>query len=434
MSIFSNRGQPKAPTLKWKIGMHPEDNPEHKKLEGERAWHLGVAETALAITTLLLTIISGYMTFEGVLAERERDMGLSFDAVVHAVLVAIAVTVTLFVGWHVILSLTPRMRRWYLRIAAYIFAGLFTLWALSVSTWYNFVGLSGHASLLLYMSDAVDRMTEVVDSVTAQASEARAVIPALEAVAASTCASYDAEVTQGLGTGSKGVGKYSQALLSACTATKTSAESLKAKAGQSEDEAKRLAATLSALSHTLEDRTLSVLDRESAFRKGAAEVEALLRSLRNAGLRKTAEASLAALKSSVPDMPDDGGTFGAKQRALLDSLRGQMAGAITALENVLAGMATAPAITLDRAKRVTLTDVTRLYIDRSIPNLALAIGIDVFPLIMMAFLELATGGKRRHRVRSEFNGFLDLDPTIPDALLSKSESRSTKDSGGKDRG
>lgn len=419
MSIFKHRGQPKPPTLQWKIGSHPDDDPEHKKLEGDRAWHLGVAETALAITTLLLTIISGYMTFEGVLAERERDMGLTFDAVIHAVLVAIAVTVTLFVGWHVILSLTPRMRRWYLRIAAYIFAGLFTLWALSVSTWYNFVGLSGHASLLLYMSDAVDRMTGAVDAVTAQASEARAVIPALEGVAASTCASYDAEVTQGLGTGSRGVGKYSQALLSACTATKTATQKLNATASQSEDLGKRLGLALSALSDTLQDRSLTVLDREAAFRKGAAEVEALLRSVRNAGLRKTAEASLGALKSSVPDMPDDGGTFGAKQRALLDALRGQMAGAITSLEKVLAGMATAPAITLERAKRVTLTDVTRLYIDRSIPNLALAIGIDVFPLIMMAFLELAAAGKRRRKVRSNFNGFLDLDPALPEALLKK---------------
>lgn len=432
MSIFSNRGQPKAPTLKWKIGMHPDDDPEHKTLERERLWESAGAQAALKVTLVLLTFISGYMCFEGVLAERERDMGLSFEAVTHAVLVAAAVTVTLFVGWHIILSLTPRMRRWYLRFAAYVFAIIFTAWALAVSTWYNFVGLSGHASLILYMSEAVDNMTETVDAVTAQASQARAVIPALQSVAASTCASYDAEVTQGLGTGSKGVGKYSQALLAVCTATRTSAESLDATSLQIQQQAAGLGTALQALSSAVNDRAVPVLDREAAFRKGQSDVETLLRSVRNARLRETAAAALAALKSSVPNMPDDGGTFGAKQRALLDALRGQVSGAISALETVLAEMPADKAAASRRAERVTLTDVSLRYILRSIPNLALAVGIDLFPLIMMAFLELAAAGKRR-RHKSTFNGFLDLDPTIPEALIGKSEARSAKDRAGKDR-
>lgn len=433
MSIFSNRGQPKAPTLKWKVGMHSDDDPEHKMLERERLWESAGAQAALKVTLVLLTFISGYMCFEGVLAERERDMGLSFEAVTHAVLVAAAVTVTLFVGWHIILSLTPRMRRWYLRLAAYVFAIIFTAWALAVSTWYNFVGLSGHASLILYMSEAVDNMTETVDTVTAQASQARAVIPALQAVAASTCASYEAEVTQGLGTGSKGVGKYSQALLSACTATRSSAESLDAKSSQIEQQAGGLGTTLQTLSSAVSDRAVPVLDREAAFRRGQADVETLLRSVRNARLRETAEAALAALKSSVPNMPDDGGSFGAKQRALLDALREQVSGAITALETVLAGMPDDTVAKSRRAERVTLTDVSLRYIWRSIPNLALAVGIDLFPLIMMAFLELAAAGKRRRRQKAQFNGFLDLDPTIPDALLNKSATRPAKGGSEKDR-
>lgn len=434
MSIFSNRGQPKAPTLKWQIGMHPEDNPEHKTLERERLWETAGAQAALKVTLVLLTLISGYMCFEGVLAERERDMGLTFDAVTHAALVATAVTVTLFVGWHIILSLTPRMRTASRRVGAYVFALVFTAWALSVSTWFNFVGLSGHASLILYMSEAVDNMSQAVDDVTAQASQARAVIPALQSVAASTCASYDAEVTQGLGTGSKGVGKYSQALLAACTATRTSAESLDAKSGLIEQQASGLGGTLRTLSDVVNDRNVPVLDREAAFRKGQAEVDTLLRSVRNARLRETATAALAALKSSVPEMPDDGGTFGAKQRALLDALRGQVSGAITALEAVLAKMPDDKAVASRRAERVTLTDVSLRFIHRSIPSLALAIGIDLFPLIMMAFLELAAPGKRRRQQKSDFNGFLELDPTIPEALLGKVGGPSAKGGNRQGRG
>jgi hypothetical protein len=421
MSIFSKRGQPKPPTLKWKIGLHPDDDLEFKKEEAERAWEYKGAFAALVITLLCLTAISGFMTFEGVLAERERDIGLDFDAVVHAVFVATAVTVTLFVGWHIILSLTPRMRRWYLRLTAYVFAVCFTAWALSISTWYNFVGLSGQSSLIMYMADATDRMSGAVDAVTAQASQARAVIPALDSVAASTCASYQGEVTQGLGTGGKGVGAYSQALLSACTATQKAVDSLKATAAKSEEEAVRLGETLRTLASTVVDRNLPILSREDAFRKGAADVDTLLRSVRNAGLRKTAEASLAALKSSVPDRPVDGGTFGVKQRALLDGLRQQMTGAITALESVLGGMSDDGAGTFKRAERLTLTEVSRLYILRSIPNLALAVGIDVFPLVMMAFLELAAAGKRRRKVRSDFNGFLDLDQTLAEGLHRKDQ-------------
>lgn len=434
MSIFSNRGQPKAPTLKWKIGMHPDDDPEFKKLERERLWETAGAQAALKVTLVLLTLISGYICFEGVLAERERDMGLTFNAVTHAALVAVAVTVTLFVGWHIILSLTPRMRTASRRVGAYVFALVFTAWALSVSTWFNFVGLSGHASLILYMSEAVDNMSQAVDDVTAQASQARAVIPALQSVAASTCASYEAEVTQGLGTGSKGVGKYSQALLAACTATRTSAESLDAKSGQIEQQASGLGSTLRTLSHVVNDRNVPVLDREAAFRKDQAEVDTLLRGVRNARLRETATAALAALKSSVPDMPDDGGTFGAKQRALLDALRGQVSGAITALEAVLADMPDDKAVASRRAERVTLTDVSLRFIHRSIPSLALAIGIDLFPLIMMAFLELAAPGKRRRQQKSEFNGFLELDPTIPEALLGNVGGPSVRDGNRQGRG
>lgn len=434
MSIFSNRGQPKPPTLKWKIGMHPDDDPEHKKLERERLWASAGAHALLLVILVLLTLISGFMCFEGVLAERERDMGLNFDAVTHAALVATAVTATLFGGWHIILSLTPRMRRWYLRVAAYAFAVIFTGWALSVSTWYNFVGLSGHSSLLLYMSEAVDVMSQTVDDVTEQASQARAVIPALQSVAASTCASYDAEVTQGLGTGSKGVGKYSQALLAACTATRTSAESLSAKSAQIEQQADGLGGTLRTLRSTINDRNVTVLDREATFRKEQANVETLVRSVRNARLRDTAEAALAALRSSVPNMPDDGGTFGAKQRALLDALRGQVSGAIVALEAVLAAMPDEKARAKGGAERVTLTDVSLRYILRSIPNLALAVGIDLFPLIMMAFLELASAGKRRRRPTSKFNGFLDLDPTIPDALIHKDATAPVLAKARKDRG
>jgi len=427
----SRLGKPTLPEIDFTIGLHPEDDPEHIKLERERHWQFRGAEGVISLVILALTILSGYMTFEGVLAERERDLGISFESGLHALMVATGVTMSLFGGWLVVLKLTPLMRTQMLWMAAYLFAIVFTLWSISVSTWYNFVGLSGQSSLIMYMADATDRMSRAVDAVTAQASEARAVIPALESVSASTCASHQAEVTQGLGTGGRGVGPYSQALLSACTATQKAVESLKATSGKAEEQAAQIGEVLRALSALVVDRKIAITEREDAFRKGAAEVEALLRSIRNTGMRKTAEASLAALKSSVLELPVDGGSFGEKQRALLGAVRQQMTGATSALEKVLAGLGGGDAVVLERTERVTLTDVSLRYLHRSIPNIALAIGLDVFPLAMMTFLALAAAGRKRRKAKSRFNGFLEVDPAVTDELIDEVKTVRSKQGDGR---
>jgi len=407
----------KPKELSWNIGLHPDDDPEYRKLEGDRAGAYQFSESIISMVIFALTVASGYMTFEGVLAERERDMGISFASGLHALIVAFCVTIGLFGGWLVIMTLAPKMRNSFLGLMAYLFAVVFTLWCLCVSSWYNFQGLSGHSALIMYMSDATDKMSRAVDGVTAKASEAKAVLPALESLSASACASHQAEVTQGLGTGGRGVGPYSQALLSVCTSTQKAVENLKATSVRGEEEAVRLGEKLSALKQVVTDSKIDLHEREAQFKKGSAEVEALLRSIRNAGMYAAVEASVATLKSSVLELPTDSGSFGERQRALLKAVAQQVNGAASALEKVLAGMKRGEEVLLERAEHLTLADVSVRYFHRSIPNFALAIGLDLFPLAMMTYLNLASAGKRRRKkVKARFNGFLELDPTVIDHI------------------
>lgn len=423
--------QRRKPTLETLIAQTPD--PDIANAERDRGWWFGVSDNQITLVLIALTFMSGGMTFHGLFTDLERDGGATTHTGLQALSIGVSVTLAIYVGWLVIMKLGPRMRTALLGLTGYLFAILFTCWAVGVSSWYNLVGMAGPSAIIMYMDDETSRMGRIVDDVTERASQARAVIPSLDALAASSCAAYDAEVSKGLGTGSSGTGPYSQALLTACTAARTVATSLRTAADRAEANAQKLGETLRGISHSVIDRNVPVSVREDRFRAGVAEVEDLLRSVRNEGLAPAAEASLASLRTSVLELPTDNTAFGAKQTALLSAVKSQMSEAADALSVVLAGLKQGSGAAFEQPKRVSVTDVTLRYIDRFIPQLLIAVGLDVYALFMMTYLIMAASGKPKiRRRRGRFDDWLDLDPTIPEALLnapantkSKTKSKST---------
>jgi hypothetical protein len=344
--------------------------------------------------------MSAFMTYNGIMLDQTRDGGEMLWIKLSVLGVSMALGLAIFAGNMAILRLAPLARTGGRGFLMFIGAIAFTCWVVGVSSWFSFTGISGTSAMAIYMAEETDKVAAVADSVTGRASGAASVLPSLDALAASACASQQAEVDSGLGTGSSGVGPFSMGLLSACTTARRVTDNLQGLADRAEARAEALGAKLREISRMVVDGQRPIIERETAFRDGMAEVDAMIRSLHNSGLIEAVEASLATLENAVLELPTDNNAFGARQQAMLSAIKQQMKSSAQALEGWLADLKAVDEVELERPGRISVTGVVLRYWDRFIPHVLIAVGLDIYCLFMTGFLLVAGGGRAKARRRA----------------------------------
>jgi len=374
---------------------------EHVEREKLLDFELGRSHNAIGLTVLAITLMSAFMTYSGIMLDQTRDGGGALQIKLGVLGLSMALGLAIFVGNMAILRLAPLVRTPWLRILTFTGAIAFTGWVVGVSSWYSFTGISGPSAMAIYMAEETDKVAAAVDSVTGRASGAATALPALDAMAASACANQQAEVDSGLGTGSSGVGPFSMGLLSACTTARRVTDNLQTLAERSEQKAERLGAKLREIRQTVVNGEQPIIERERDFKAGMAEVDAMIRSLQNGGAITAVEASLATLENAVLELPTDNNAFGAKQQAMLAAIKDQMSASAQGLKTWLSDLKAVERVALERPGRISVTEVVLRYADRFIPNVLIAVGLDIYCLFMTGFLLIAGSGKAKARRKAK---------------------------------
>jgi len=341
----------------------------------------------VAIVTLTLALVSGVWTFEGAYTLTERIGGESFRTVIVAGLIALAVTSAQVTAWWVLLGIIPRLKTGRKKLGVSLVAAL-QIWTLAVSSTNNVVALTGESALIAALQEQRTDYARAVEASTARALAIKPYLGVLEGEAAGRCAQLASEVERGSMTGARGTGSVSATLELLCAQSRSNYAQIAAAVDTTERRAQEIQATLAAMSKSLYDTETPVFDRETAFLQLTAEADSWLRQTKAADMSRVLRTSHKAMAASVSALPAEKTALGERQAAVIAGLKqsvletGRLYSQVADELDALSEVAETPAAT-----RVPIVFATVRAAPEHLPNVAAAIGVDLFTLFMtLAFM------------------------------------------------
>ncbi|MEL7444257.1 MAG: hypothetical protein AAGK02_00395 [Pseudomonadota bacterium] len=348
---------------------------------------------------LVLAVISGVWTFEGAYLSNLRVGGQTFATVVSAGLLSIGVTAAIMTAWWIMIAVIPTLRTTG-RIAAGLCLILsLQVWMLGVSSLNNMVAQTAPAALTTHMEQVAKEYADAVDGAVASALAIKPFLGTIRGEAESRCAQMQAEIERGALTGSKGRGGVSGMLELLCVQSTAVADTLTTAIANAEQRAAEADRLLQQLDRDIQDHGQTIFERETAFLEGLGQLDAWLRRADADDLTRALSVAHEAMAASLAPPSLSGGAFGSKQRALIENLRLSVDATGQVYRDMIAQLqAGPPPIVQDRARISLIAAIWRSRVDH-LPQIAAAIGIDLFQLfVVLAFL-LAEGGRRPEDAR-----------------------------------
>lgn len=357
-----------------------------RKALSDRDWH--ISTTNILVTVGLIGSVFANMSVmtQGLAAEMARDSVDLANVMWQATAICGTVTVCNFISWHVFFALGPRMLRRSAGILGYLAIVLFTAMTLIVSSALNYQGLVYLNTLPRYLLEETNKIAKIVDELTGSSRQARGLLPALASLETDACTIADREAKTGFASGTGGgFGPAAAAFTSACGGVKGLRQAIEESVTESDRKSSALSEKIEKLQVSIEDRHLSIQDREDAFRRTLAELDTLMRSYRNGGLGFTVKAGIGTLHNLVAGVDETSGLKGSA-RAAINGLRDKMQATAAHLQKVLS--AENQAATYERPERPSLGSIARRYYATYPSHVAIAIFLDVWPLFMYSFMLL----------------------------------------------
>lgn len=399
--------------MTWNLNPPPPVEERREAFRLDRARHGSQAEVLAAMGVIAGALLTLLMVFRGNYLEMARNYGASLETGTTALAIALGLTLCIFVGFLMAEKLTPRMGRGWTYAGAWLCILLFCAWSVGTSSWFAFMSTAGGPALGMHLMESAGRLDAAVSQATEQIRAARGMPAAMRAKAAGFTLQAASEVKGGGATGAKGAGPLSQSLEGAAAVLKSGAEEIGAAVAKADGEAAAMRARVRAMTVLVLDRQLTVQERESEFLKGAAEVRAMIGAMVDAGLVEIARANLAALRSSVASLPGAAGAVGERQNEAIEGLRRDMAQVAADLESVIAELGRVESQSGAVLELVSLSEIVWTYRAHFVPELVLAVGIDLFAVWALMMLALfGVDVKEPKEKPAKFNGFLDLESLV----------------------
>lgn len=385
------------------------NTPQNVQRTWDYEWNRKLAIMLFAFSEFVVVLLALKMLFSGQYLEMARESGHSTQIGLTALSIAGGLTFLIFVGFYVMMKTLPLMKTRTSYAFAWIFGLIFCSWAVGTSAWYSFMGTSGQQALGMYLVDTVNRLSDAANNATSQLKAGRGMPEAMEAKAAGFSTRQVNELTTGGGTGARGVGPVSQTLEGAAAVLTKGAAGIREALAKADHDAAELRARVKALQVLVSGRGMKVLDRETEMQKGAAEVQAMVAAMNDTGLVETVKATLVAMRSSVAELPAENSALGNRQRETIASVRADMQGVAGALEGFVTGLEMIKSEVTAQVGMVSLTEIAWDYKHRFVPQLIIAIGIELFAPWSLAWLAIYAleGGRPTRGIRVE--KFLDLE-------------------------
>ena len=266
---------------------------------------------------------------------------------------------------------------------------------LGISTSNAILGTAGPPSLVYEMRDHAEAYREYYYQTETDAARSQSAVQTLVPIGSSTCYLAEQEGESGILTGSPGRGATYAAYMSACRnigeITRTLNETVERTAERSAA-AEGLLAELQAIPN---NTTLSVFERQAAFRDAAREVEAMAAGANAERVSARLGPQLEILEASIAGLGTSGGALGQRQATANANLRDTLG---TVRDTVLAFVSggsdeppTAPGALSYMGAAVAA------YWHRNIPQILLAVLTDLMPGWFLGLLMVSRGTQESRR-------------------------------------
>ena len=368
--------------------------------------------TILGAVFIICAIASGYATFAGYrrFLEEVGDIGVLVNGT--SVILTIAVTAILAVGWSVICRWGPEARTSLLKgLMVLLGAGLFAI-TLCVSSLPNAITLGGPAAKVAAWKETLAGSWPIVNAYGDRALGVASLRASWLAEQERSCKLADVEVDRGVVSSSGGgVGPVAAALIGACAQTRSFIASADTAIAETKGAVIDARAALKVMQQAIRDRETAVLEREDRFLEAGEALDTAMQQIRAADLSQVLEAGAEQVRQSVAELSANS-SFSAKQVETVTTIKQGLGGLVAGVTAVAGSWRaqTLPAYRSVESPNYLTAILT--YWHRFVPIVAAAIGIDAFQVWALFFLLVSKAGKNRNRLRGDFEGFLDTDAYV----------------------
>jgi hypothetical protein len=299
------------------------------------------------------------------------------------------------------MRLIPRYATFRARgIGLIVVAVLLVILALA-STFTSFIGLSQDSARGLELQAQSDAYAEKAKLLARRASAMEDALFVIGPQASAACARYKQELETGAITGARGKGIVTGYLLGFCTGKTEIAEALEETIAANKLRIGEISSLSARLDQVIFDRTKSIGERELEALTLARSMDARLEQLQNADRTKGLRAASASMSGSVAELENATGALGQAQAQAVNAIIMEEQSSGTAISALIDEIEALPVPVAGRAKRSPAQDLVFKHWRLHLPQLALAVAIDLFaPLSTLLFWAAAIGRRTRTRNRS----------------------------------
>lgn len=387
-SLFGRKDS--DPGFAWDLDVLSEDEIAERNREKDRRAKRSRAHAVSAklaeLGCLTAVFLTAEMVQKGLYQELVRFYGPSLQYWLMSVSVSFGLSLCIYVGFLMASKLSTTMERLSSYIAGWFCIFAFCLWAVGTSSWYAFMSTTGIPALEMHLNASVDKLEKSVEQATNQIKNARGMPTAMASKAAGFSVRGVSEAKGGGATGARGAGPVSQSLEGAAAVLNTGAAEIRAAIEKADQDALKMREKLRDISAIVNNRALSIFEREAGFMAGASELRSLIGAMNSAGLGEMVRSTLAAVESAVSVMPTDGSKVGARQAAAIEQTRADMETIAEALRKIVDDLQGTQALSGSLVETASLSQVVWDHKHNFKPALALAIGIDLFAVWALIFL------------------------------------------------
>lgn len=332
----------------------------------------------------VLSLVSGYFTYLGAVMVLGGAGGFSAQALVYAS----GVTALIFVFWHYVLHIVPRLQTAKTRILGVGVIALGGLFIIALSSWMNVMALAGGGAQDALLRD----MTRQLDVVFQAAANQSNRLDSIEAELSLTANRYGdiakSEIERGALTGSPGRGRVADSLLASKATIDRLLSSLHANAEAREALIRKGDAILLRLDGLSEEK-MEAGEKSLSFKRELSALNEVIAGLAVNGEAQTVARTMRTLASQADLFAGSTNRALAKtQEAVIERVSEELAETgerIAKAADEVAGMTSVTAPVLDR---LGIAKAVFLYAGDLVPYWAGGIGMDLMPIALVLLLML----------------------------------------------
>ncbi|MEQ8228188.1 MAG: hypothetical protein RIA64_08890 [Rhodospirillales bacterium] len=344
-------------------------------------------QSARLVTNLglgALSAVSGYFTYQGAAMMLGSPNELSLSALVYAS----GVTSLIFVFWHYVLHIVPRMETLKTRLQAMSVLALGSIFIIALSSWMNVMALAGNGAQDASLRNVAGKAEITLRQAADQTTELDSIRDELSITANRYESLARSEIERGTLTGAAGRGRVSESLLSSKATIDRLIRTLETNAANRQEAIEKAKASLLRMDAIIDD-SLAMEDQAQAFKTELGTFANIVANLSVNGDAEAVSRSMRALASQTGLFAASGNQSLAKTQAdVIARISEELAQTGERIAQAADEVARTEAASAPTFSRMSTAKAVFLYAGDLVPYWAGGIGMDLMPVALVLLLML----------------------------------------------